>query len=467
MKKTLILTLAVGLVSSMTAMADNLDLYITGATAFRQSVHDACLNLFDTKPATNATPSAGTLQYGDSAHGGSGALNNGNGMWMMTGTCSTNIPNLGTNVLTIHALFSGSVQGIVTVTAKTPLFFLASDGTYKTNTPTIGFTDCTSTATPYDVNATADWVEDACAVQPFVWVRTTVGNPLMTNVTGITWQQAKYGITAGRMKLSSWTLKPSDTNLVYLLQRTQDSGTRRVMLGNSSFGYNQSMTVYNYDQAINQYYAAPDNGSNFTTGLTGYGIVGAAGNGGANLGYGPGYVGGGDLRDKGINVNNTNNFSIGYLSYADAKTAGFGSSSNWSGVIALDGQYPVIGTNGSCFKADGTPWLWGNTATNLSFAPIISGSYSGYGNEVVVYPVTAPNVLSTDQNLSLTQLGDATTPGSILGRLLKKYTLAQTPEPGSIEYEIDRSKSSAGGATAIRNAEMKTTRLGFGGPITP
>ena len=463
MNKKLILTLATGVACAMTTMADTYDLYVTGATAFRQSIHDSCKGLFDVAPITNATPSLGTLQYGGSASGGNGALNNGNGQWVMRGTVSNSVPALGTNELVIHALFNGSIQGVQTVENKVKLLFLAKDGSVITNTPTIGYTDAASSSTPFDAANTADFAEEKVAVQPFVWIRAVAGSPLMTNINNITYEQAKYLITAGRAKLSAWTYKATDTNLIYKLSRTQDSGTRRVELACNGFGYNQSLTVYNYDQAINSYYLAPNNGSNNATGLTGYGIVGAAGNGGANLTWGPGYVGGGDVRSA-VNIANANNVSIGYLSFADAKTAGL-SGSNWSAVISFNGMYPTIGTNRSFFKDDKTtPWLWGNTGTN-DFSPITSGQYSGYGNETCVYPITDPSALSADQNLTTALLGDATTAGTILGILHKKYAAGVAPVKGSIEYEIEASKPT--GATAIRLSDMKTARPAVGGVITP
>ena len=467
MKKTLLLTLATGVACAMTTMADTYNLYITGATAFRANVHDACKGLFDTTPSTGA----GTLVYGLTASGGDNTSGNGNPQWTMSGFCTNSISALGTNELVIHALFNGSVQGIQNTELQTKLLFLDKSGNVITNTPTIGYSDCASKSTPFDVANTSDFKEEIVAVQPFVWVRAINGSPLMTNIVNVTWEQAKYIITAGRAKLSAWTYKPADTNLIYMVQRTQDSGTRRVELASSGFGYNQSMTVYNYDQATNQYYltgGSPGNGSNNTTGLTGYDVVGAAGNGGCNLTWGSGYVGGGDLRDKAINVANSNNVSIGYLSFADAKKAGNPaglSASNWLAVIAFNGVYPTIGTNGSCFKDDKTtPWLWGNGTTN-DFSPITSGQYAGYGNEVCVYPITDPRTLSADQDLTVSILGKKTSAGTILGILHKAYAAGVAPAKGSIEYEIENSK--ANGATAIRLSDMKTSRPAVGGVITP
>lgn len=463
MKKTLILTVATGLACAMSSMADQYHLYITGATAFRTSVHGAALDLFDTTPATNVVQSSGTLQYGGKAFGGDATLTSGNTQWYMRGTASNTVPSLGTNELVIHALFNGSVQGIKNVVNKDKLYFLKGDGNIVTNTPTIAFTDVPSSATPYPTSSTADFDEDKVAVQPFVWTRAMNGNSLMANVNNITYEQAKYLITAGRAKLSAWTMNPN-TNLVYLIGRTKDSGTRRLMLACNGYSYNTGLIMYNYDATNNFYYPALDNGIAAAVGSASAnnGIVGAAGVDGVNLAWGPGYIGGGDCRTA-VNIANTNNFSIAYMSFADAKTAGI-ALSNWSAVIPFNGVYPTIGTNGSFFKADGTPWIWGASGTN-NFSPITSGLYSGWAYEMMVYPISDPSAISADQNLTTAILGDASTPDTILGIFNKKYSAVATPGKGSIEKQIENSK--VAGASAIRISDMKTSRAAVGAVITP
>ena len=115
MKKTLILTLATGFACAMSSMATTYDLYITGATAFRQSVYAACLKLYDTTPATNIVMSSGTLVYG-----GNNIGNSSSSLWTMTGTCSTKVSALGGNTLNIHGDFNGSVQGVYVTENSTP-----------------------------------------------------------------------------------------------------------------------------------------------------------------------------------------------------------------------------------------------------------------------------------------------------------------------------------------------------------
>ena len=51
MKKTLLLTLALGLAGASSLVAGNVDVYITGSTAFRANVYTACQKLFTTGTA--------------------------------------------------------------------------------------------------------------------------------------------------------------------------------------------------------------------------------------------------------------------------------------------------------------------------------------------------------------------------------------------------------------------------------
>src|ERR1035438_1011888 len=74
MKKTLLLAVAASLIGASPLMA--VDLYLTGATAFRSNVHDACLQLFTSYTEFTGTPATG----GDTKTGNAAA------QWTMTGT---------------------------------------------------------------------------------------------------------------------------------------------------------------------------------------------------------------------------------------------------------------------------------------------------------------------------------------------------------------------------------------------
>jgi len=429
MKKTLLLT-ALGLASASQLMA--VDLYVTGSTAFRANVYTACTKVFDAAPA---------ITYGDAAHGGDANNNSKTASWCMTGTVSNTITALGTTPLTIHGLFTGSVQGIQTVEQRTPLLYATpTSGVYVTNTPTIGFSDASGTSTPYP--ATGNFNEENVCVQPFVMVKSVVGGGL-TNVNNVTWEQLRYGIAAGRIPLSTWSGKPADhSSYVYLVQRTKDSGTRRCELAQEQFGYNAPCTVYLYDAGLNAFYKP-----------SGTVVVGPSGVFNANLNWGSGYVGGGDIA-KELATNNIANQAISYLSIGDARTI---TGVNWSQVIPFNGLYPTAAGAG----------ISGNTGTN-DYTPIAEGMYPCWGYEVVVYPNVDPSSLSSDQNLTAAQLGTQSTTGTIMG-VLNAQTLINggSPLAGSIENEIELSKTAANGATAIRLSDMVSSRQAVGGTITP
>ena len=435
MKNTLLLTLAAGLVSTTPLMADS-DLYITGSTAFRANVHDACAKLFTVK-----TEFTGTV-----ATGGDNKTGNGAAQWTMTGTPIAGITAI-SGTLTIHALFTGSVQGVQTVEQSTKLLFLDATGNKMTNTPTIAFSDCSSLSTPYPVDGNT-YNEENVAVQPFVMCKAVPSNNGLANISNITWEQLKYAIAAGRIPLSAWTTKAADHNTyVYNLERTKDSGTRRVAFACVNNAFNASAVIYNYDSTNNAFYHAVNTVPG-TFGGAGVGVVGAAGNGNANLNWGSGYVGGGDIKTA-LGYNNAANMSFAILSFADAKGI---TGVNWSQVLPFNGMWPTAAGTG----------ISGNTSTN-DFSPVCEGVYSLWGYEVVIYPLVNPNSLNSDQNLTVSQLGDQNTPGTILGVLDSQG--AGTPVVGSLQNEIELSKPN--GATAIRISDMVSGRTSVGGTITP
>jgi len=407
MKKTLILTAALGLAGASSLMADT-DLFITGSTAFRSNVHDACLKLFSPAP---------TEYTGTPATGGDTKTGNAAAQWTMTGTPISNISSI-SGTLTIHALFTGSVQGVQTVETGVKLIFMDKTGARMTNTPTIAFSDVSSLSTPYP--ATGNFSEEAVAVQPFVICKSMAPGGV-TNINNVSWDQLKYIIQAGRIPLSTWTgLTADQSTLVYLFNRTKDSGTRRTTYAEVIDGFNASAVIYNYDPTL----------------------------------WGEGYVGGGDIKTA-LGYNNPANQSISYLSLADAKgISGSGSSSNWTQVVAFNGGWPTAAGAG----------IHGASGTN-DFTPISTGSYGLWAQEVVVYPNVSPSSIYSDQNLTSTQLGNQSTTGSILG-VLDAVTFPGNPVVyGSIDNELENSKTN--GATAIRLGDMISSRASVGGTITP
>jgi len=447
MKKTILLTLALGLAGAPSLLAGTVDVYLTGSTAFRGNCYTACQKLF-----VGGSPS---VYYGDAAHGGAGSgFSSTTAAWAMTGTPITALTNLSGNTLTIHGLFTGSIQGMQTVEQSTKLVFPAAVGTagglcsaYVTNTPTIGFSDASGTATPYP--ATGNYEEEQVCVQPFVICKSTAVSGAVTTISNVTWEQLEYSIPQGRIPLASWSGKTSDTNtFVYLMQRTKDSGTRRCETAGNYYQYTDPVGIYMYDYTNNFFYT-PTTLAATTYGASPNGVVGSAGLNNANLNWGYGYVAGGDIKNS-LNNSSANNQAIAYLSISDSKGVG---SANWNNVISYNGIWPTAAGAG----------IHGNSGTN-DFSPITLGFYPLWGLEVLVHPVDPSKI--ADQDITKTQLGDQTTAGSFMG-VFNAQTLINggSPLTGSIENEIVLTQP--GGATAITLAAMANSRSSVGGVIAP
>lgn len=459
MKNQLLLTMALGLAGATSLTAGTVDVYITGSTAFRANAYTACTKLYSSAP---------TIYYADGAHGGGSQGLSKSPSWVMTGSPATSLTNLQGNTLVIHGLFTGSIQGLQSVENSQKLTWAQPVGSgsplisssYVNNSPTIAFSDCSGSATPFP--ATGNYVEENVCVQPFVVVKSQ-GNPsIMTNITNLSWEQYEYGVPNGFLPLESWDNNMSDTNvLVYILQRTKDSGTRRCSTQGNYYQYNDPVGSFIWDATNADYYYANNLtvATNFNNGFsnspTAYAtVIGSEGPGlgNANLAWGPGYIGGGDIANA-LAVNNNNNNAIAMLSMGDAKSVVSGS--NWANVISFNGLWPTRAGVG----------IHGNTGTN-DFSPITLGFYPIWGYEVIVYPSNPATVAAGDQDISANQLGTGGTPGTFLGVFnAQSFNNGGTVIAGSVENEIVLSQP--GGATGIPLAAMVASRASVGGLITP
>lgn len=445
MKKTLLLAAAASLIGASPLMANTADLYITGSTAFRANVHDACTKLFSSYTEYTGTPATG----GDTKTGNAAA------QWTLTGTAISGIGvSTAANAFTIHALFTGSVQGSQTVEQGTKLIFLkGTDATTTvTNTPTIAYSDASTLVTPYPVDG-VNFQEEQVAVLPFAMFRSPALAGIVTNVT---WDQYRQIIANGRLPLSSWTGKSTDTGTyVYLIKRTKDSGTLRTQTAEAGYSFGTGGAVYLYDVTNHLFYKGT-NTLNGAAGGTGggfsIGVVGPPGNNNANESavWGPGYVGGGDIGTVMKNAD-AQNLSITMLSMSDGKSL---TGLQWSQQIPFCGVWPTVAGAGI------------TTAVTNDWTPYTSGQFPLWGYEICIYPLQDPSSLHSDQNLTVTELGDQNTAGTILGLLD-----GQSYTAGALYYEIQNSKTGILGttapATAILISDMHATRTAVGGPIAP
>ncbi len=467
MKKLLLLTMALGFAgaSPLLAAGTTVDVYITGSTAFRANVYTACQKLFN--PAQSGISST---YFADAAHGGANSgFSSKTASWVMTGTPVSTLTNLNGDTLVIHGNFTGSTQGLQTTEQSTLLTWAQPIGTqggnatvYVTNSPTIGFSDASGAASPY--TASGNYAEENVCVQPFVIAKSISTSSAMTNINNLTWEQFEYGIPNGQIPLSAWTYNAADSsNFVYLIQRTKDSGTRRCETAQEYYEFNDPVGVYIWDATNNDFYSPSNttplvwglNGS--TSGATNLQVIGSEGpgNGGANLNWGAGYIGGGDIATE-LGYNNSNNQAIAYLSMGDSRTI---TSTNWSQVISYDGLWPTAAGAG----------ITSGTGTTNDYSPITKGFYPCWGYEVLVHIIDPTQDPAADQDITKTQLGSQTQPGSFLG-VFNAQTLINGGSPivGSIENEIELSKTVGPAyATGIRLNEMLSNRSVVGGVISP
>jgi hypothetical protein len=451
MKKTFLLTLALGLAGASSLVAGTVQVYITGSTAFRANVYTACTKLFSNTPPVS-------IYYADANHGGANSgFSSKTASWVMSGTPIPTLTTIKGNTLIVHGLFTGSIQGLKTTEQSTPLVWASPVGTlngnataYETNSPTVGFSDSSGSSAPYP--ASGNFVEENVCVQPFVMVKSTASGGV-TNINNISWEQYRYGIVQGRIPLSAWTGNTGDTNnFIYLYERTADSGTRRTETSQMGYEYTDPVGVYIYDMTNNFWYT-PTALSNSFAGFAPYGVIGTEGPGlnNANISseFGYGYIGGGDIATA-LGNGNIANQGIGYLSIGDAKSI---TGSPWSQVVSFNGFWPTAAGIG----------IRGNAGTN-DFSPITLGYYPCWGVEVLVHPIDPSQI--SDQKITETQLGDQFTSGSFMG-VFNAQTLINggSPITGSIENEIIISQPT--GATAVTLAAMANSRQAVGGTIFP
>jgi len=408
MKKSLVLTAMAGALGVSSLQAQQIDIYVTGATAFRTSAFSAVSNMFGSA-------------FVEQNHG-SKAVSSGNNQWTMKGQINS---LYGARDVVVHASFNGSVQGIHGIFDPTDKsIFLAKstsgDLTTVTNTVTIAFSDVNSAATDYPLT---DAIERAVAVQPFVYAR-SLNCP--ASVTNVTIQQLQTVMGNGRVPLSYLSGNPADTSKLYLLNRTKDSGTRVSAFADAmTTGLSPSIYYWSTNAGVMSYTLA-------TFAQPGAGI------------FGYGYVGGGDVTTR-MNIVDANNVAIAYLGLSDAKNVNGGQN-----IIAYNGNYP------SSDMALGVA-----VPNHPVFDRVINGQYSYWSYEVLIQPNTVP---ASGQDINSTEL-------TSFCRMLASYDVDENfvgDTTGSIDQDIKvQQNTPASKVVAIRLGDMKVSRQAVGGAIAP
>jgi hypothetical protein len=309
-----------GLMLTAAATQAQIDIYITGSTAFRSSAYRGIISLYGTG-LQNQNPAGPITGAGNQS---------GANVITWSGTM-TNVFGAGNNtIVTIHGSYNGSVGGIQTLVQNlTPTYFLYA--TYvKTNTISgpadLAFSDVYQGATAYQVPALRDLL---VAVQNFGLVKSVSTPASVTNITG---QQLLSLLANGFMPLSYFTGKTNDSGTnCYLPGRSLDSGTRLTIENDTFF-------VPNAEQPY-----APDVNGNWS----------------ASVGYSSGSGVKGALNQANAGP------AIGYLGLSDASGVNGGAN-----IITYNGVLPFKGT----FDGSST------TVTN-DYTPVIMGQYSYWSYE--------------------------------------------------------------------------------------
>jgi hypothetical protein len=186
------------------------EVVLTGSTAFRSITLDRAQTLFDASGFTAVTNTAST------------------GLQSYRGTMAGKIPSLGSTPVTIRFSFSGSASGMLAVKNQTPLTCAEFPGPGMTvnKVPDLALSDVyPASATPPIAESAFNRIE--VGVVPFAWV---VNNSL-AGINNITRDQALLLLTAsgsiaGIDGMPATYLGGSSPNPVYLLGRDSGSGTR-------------------------------------------------------------------------------------------------------------------------------------------------------------------------------------------------------------------------------------------------
>ena len=211
MKRTLLPFFAVALLAlGSTAAFAQVDVTVTGSTAFRAITIDRAYALFDPASRVSQTNNASI------------------GLITMTGTMSNAAPSLGGTSVKLRLSFSGSEQGMQDVRNQTPISTAALPGEAApgvsniTKIPDLALSDVfPSSATPPIPESAFN--RAVVGTVPILFVK----NKALTGVTNITQAQANLLMVAsGTGGMPASFLGGNNNNPVYFIGRDSGSGTR-------------------------------------------------------------------------------------------------------------------------------------------------------------------------------------------------------------------------------------------------
>ena len=205
--KSTLLTLLAGVALSTAAYAQ-VEVTITGSTAFRAITIDRSASLFDAGSLTAITNDATT------------------GLITYAGTVSNKVASLHNTPVKVRLSFSGSGAGMLAVKNQTPLATAETQGVNVNKVPDLALSDVfPGSATP--PIAESAFERDVLGVVPFAYVR----NNALTGISNITREQAILLMTAsgsinGVDGMPATFLGGSSASPVYMVGRDSGSGSR-------------------------------------------------------------------------------------------------------------------------------------------------------------------------------------------------------------------------------------------------
>jgi len=335
MKKLLTLALFGGLFAATTLQAQ-VNIYISGSTAFRANAWRAITNLY------------GAGLAGENP-GGITANNGGTSLVTMTGTMAA----MGGQTVNVFLSWNGSAQGTHNVNNNDTISFLTNsftgtsvDTNLVSHTVDLAFSDVFQNTTPY---TSTTLVDTNVAVIPFCWVR-SAGAP--TTLAILTIQQIQECWSVGQMLFSYFTANPADDSVnIFFTGRNKDSGSRLTAASDGLVVGTPKM-----------YNVVSGNWALMTANFIANGVN-----------YGPGFNSGGtEAGATGLGGTGANGYCVGYIGYPDARTV----VGNGGQIISYDGGFPFSGwsssTNGTSVN---------NLPISPDWSPITKGQYSFWSYE--------------------------------------------------------------------------------------
>jgi len=261
-----------------TAAQAQVNIYISGAVAFRGQTYNLIRSLYDAGFSQNPTS-------------GSSAT-----LIAWSGTAS-NALGTGSQTVNIYANYNGAVAAIQNLTVPTAAQFYTSAVPGVTNTAPhsvdFAFSSVYQATTPYTSPVLDD--PQPFGITPILWLKSTNSLPGLTNITS---QQIKELASAGALPGYFFTGNASDTNLVYFVTRDVTAGQRLIVFrdagytGASPQAYQNNGTKWVFDgsgrTSTSQVIAQLNTYSNaisYLTGVDAINVLNKGPNGAAVLSY--------------------------------------------------------------------------------------------------------------------------------------------------------------------------------------